>query len=413
MPLMRKPGFLWQGLLIVQKIVALASVGVVSLRQDKLLAQREAAERAQAIADDLLPKLWSELTTVPEPPGLTPHTFQVDDAGQLFFPPPVSPIPVPKPFSLADLNAEQARWCRLARQAEQTDPDAAARAYQDFLDSSPPEDFAAAAYFALGLLFGQQGDSPAAAQTYRVVLEKYPAASGESGLPLAPLAQFKLIELAALTTNNVAQDPLVSPMAFCSNILNHPTPLTPYFLSPGSEAANVSSLSHHDLMAATLREWEIEEQSRRLFSAASKQFDLSRFPPAGVGVEKIVAPRLFWFTTPPTWRRSGSHGTRPGADAEMENPNWLAARFDWLTTSNGSYIGTNHCFVCRHESEVGNFLTAVVKAAKPIPDYFGIGVEVAGKQPAFFDTDLRLWHYFHYGGKGGGIRKEYLSPLAT
>ena len=44
-----KPTFLWQALLIVLPIIVLAIVGFFSLRQDKLLAQQEARERAQAI----------------------------------------------------------------------------------------------------------------------------------------------------------------------------------------------------------------------------------------------------------------------------------------------------------------------------------------------------------------------------
>ena len=56
-----RPSFFWQGLLIVLPVVALVAVGVFSLRQDKLLAQQEAAARAQAIADDLAPLIWNEI----------------------------------------------------------------------------------------------------------------------------------------------------------------------------------------------------------------------------------------------------------------------------------------------------------------------------------------------------------------
>ena len=59
----RKPTFFWQGLLIVLPIVVLAAVGFFSLRQDKLLARHDAAERAQTVADDLVPKIWSQLTS--------------------------------------------------------------------------------------------------------------------------------------------------------------------------------------------------------------------------------------------------------------------------------------------------------------------------------------------------------------
>jgi hypothetical protein len=53
----RKPKFLWQALLILLPVVALAIVGALSLRRDRILAQHEATQRAQGIADDLLPRI--------------------------------------------------------------------------------------------------------------------------------------------------------------------------------------------------------------------------------------------------------------------------------------------------------------------------------------------------------------------
>ena len=58
----RKPAFLWQALLIVLPVAALVVFGFFSLRQDRILAQHEAADRAQPIADDLLSRLWSAAT---------------------------------------------------------------------------------------------------------------------------------------------------------------------------------------------------------------------------------------------------------------------------------------------------------------------------------------------------------------
>src|SRR5947208_16014030 len=111
----RKPTFLWQALLIVLPVAVLAVFGFLSLRQDRLLAQREAAERAQIIADDLVPKIWAQLATVSNsaPPQSTSgtivrsdldstdarsdqraqlphHAFRVDRAGDLLFPPSYS-----------------------------------------------------------------------------------------------------------------------------------------------------------------------------------------------------------------------------------------------------------------------------------------------------------------------------------
>src|SRR2546425_1892463 len=46
----RKPKFFWQAVLIVLPVAVLAAVGLFSLRQDKVLAEQEAREQAQAIA---------------------------------------------------------------------------------------------------------------------------------------------------------------------------------------------------------------------------------------------------------------------------------------------------------------------------------------------------------------------------
>jgi len=46
----RKPTFFWQAVLIVLPVAVLAAVGLFSLRQDKVLAEQEAREQAQAIA---------------------------------------------------------------------------------------------------------------------------------------------------------------------------------------------------------------------------------------------------------------------------------------------------------------------------------------------------------------------------
>jgi TolA-binding protein len=183
----RKPTFFWQALLIVLPVAVLAVVGMISLRQDKILAQHEAVERAQAIADDLTRRIWSKLTTAKAPDELRHRAFQIDSAGRLIYPPPVEPVPVPKPFDLAELDGSQAKLWRTAQTAEAEGDDvlAAIQCYGAFLDSNPPEKFVAAARYGLGLLLAKQGKDRAAAEMFESVLEKYPGAVGESGVPLA------------------------------------------------------------------------------------------------------------------------------------------------------------------------------------------------------------------------------------
>src|SRR5437016_10527076 len=133
----RKPTFLWQALCILLPVAVLAAVGIFSLRQDKILAQHEANERAQTIADEFLPKIWADLTAMKNPEQFKHHAFEVDRAGQLVFPPPIAPVLVPKPFNLAELNSKQAQLWRSiqALEANPIDRPSAIQPCHDFLDS--------------------------------------------------------------------------------------------------------------------------------------------------------------------------------------------------------------------------------------------------------------------------------------
>ena len=79
-----KPGFIRQGVLIVLPVVVLAGVGLFSLRQDKLLVQHEAMERAHELAEERAQAIWSELTgRLDTNAG---HVFLVNRWGQLLSP---------------------------------------------------------------------------------------------------------------------------------------------------------------------------------------------------------------------------------------------------------------------------------------------------------------------------------------
>src|SRR6185295_15261281 len=103
--------FFWQALLILLPVAVLVTVGFYSLRQDKILAQHEAVERAQVIADELLPKLTATLVSE----LLKSRAFEVNNGGRLIFPPPVAAVPTPKPLNLAELDSEQQRLWRAAQ----------------------------------------------------------------------------------------------------------------------------------------------------------------------------------------------------------------------------------------------------------------------------------------------------------
>ena len=338
----RKPTFFWQGLLIVLPVVVLAALGGVSLRQDRLLAQHEAAERAQAIVDDLLPKIEAELSAGPDTGPASEPVFRVDASGRLVEPPPYAPVPVPQALDPGALNAEQARLWLAARQEEAGAENApkAAAAYQDFLRSSPPAALAAPAQYALALLLLKQGQRDAARDRFRQLVETYPEAPGESGLPLRPFAQLKLLELATRTNPPAPQQLLASLNGFCSNAVFAPSFLTPRLLELAEERA--AARQEKEAIAAWQRLWRGHELSRQLFAAASPQLE----DPAAV-------PRLFW----------------------LEDHSWLAVR-----AAGG---GPGARFVCRPESEIVSRVAALIERSKQVPAYLGIGVEVAGREVAW------------------------------
>lgn len=215
-----KPSFFWQGLLILLPVVALASVGLYALRQDKALARLAAAEHAQALADLIADSIWNALTALPGPGESDPNSFQVDRAGHLVFPRPYAITPAPQPFSQAALSPEQTRLWLAAiggDSVETEDRAATVATWKQLLDLSPPADVAASARFRLGLVLAKQQEVAAATEQFGIAIEQHPLATGESGLPLRPLAQMKLLELAAADPARSRSEKMALLDLVCSN----------------------------------------------------------------------------------------------------------------------------------------------------------------------------------------------------
>jgi signal transduction histidine kinase len=337
--------FLGQALLIILPVIVLAAVGFFSLRQDRILAQHDAADRAQIIGDDLAQKIWTELTAKDTNPA--PHqSFQINKSSELIFPPPFTDVPAPQELS--------------------------------------PDDSAAIKRYDAALHFIQQKKLQEAAEAFDEVIEKFPEAITESGLPLKPLVLWKLLELQPAVRNKSAIKNFLSIGSFYSNAVFEPTPLTPYFLREASRG---------------WREiWKAHELSRKLFSAARQRFQMKTpVQLVSAHLPNRIAPHLFWFETPEpeiSTLNSAEH-------------NWLAIRFD---------EGTNgQQFVCHAEADLGFQVAELIKNQTQVPEYMGIGIEVAGKEVREFVPDLHEWHSVHYvGGKfRGQERKETESKLAT
>src|SRR5262245_5259703 len=148
----RRPSFFWQALLILLPVALLAAFGFLSLRRDKMLAEIEATQRAQAVAEELLTKVKATIFRSLDSKMVDPldASFQVDSQGALVYPPPVLPSPVPQPFDLAELNQQQAQsWLSFQQVDAAGDSNSlysAVQAALHFLDTKPPTNFAASAW---------------------------------------------------------------------------------------------------------------------------------------------------------------------------------------------------------------------------------------------------------------------------
>ena len=384
----RRNAFFWQGILIVLPVFVLAAAGLFSLRQDKILAQHEAAERAQAIADDMVRRIWTELTEARNPSLVA---FRIDHARELIFPTPFSAVPRPRLLDPAELSAKQRQLWESAQQMEHQQAFASAiEAYREFTTQSPPENFAGAACFRLGLLLSEQTNRAGAMEMFQAVSEKYPSSVGESGLPLAPLAQLKIAQQACSETNhNLGQ--VGSMLAtLCSNAVFNPSSVSPLILEKATELARSASLG--DVVLPWQSEWERQQLARRLYTSSSlpskagvrSPAELSTAMASSQGQEKFGEPagkplRLFWIKLTDDWKASNQDAigvpsatglsTRGGRD-------WLAVRFD---------DPTNGCLICCRtaprvlgldDTEFWFHLSG--NRPTPLPEHFGISVYLAG-----------------------------------
>jgi signal transduction histidine kinase len=376
----RKSTFIWQPALIVLPVIILTVVGFVFLRQDKALVRQEAAERAQGLTEEIVTSIWAQL--LPHAPGSqAPYSFQVNAAGELVFPPPAPANPIPKPFDIATLNEEQLRlWLDANRADASGNRRAGIDAYHRILDSNPPPEFAGAAWYSLGLILTVEGEYLAATEAFSTLLDKYPNARGESGIPLAPLAQAKSIEI-FLEPDLSAQNPVFETQptpatafvpfeSFYSNIVNNPTALTPFLLNRDwkpvrstrsgdtQHVVDARSPKREPLLGESepvrqkwLAVWRQREFSRGLYVAAtrSRSDHLNRSGQVGGKADRPFTSRFSWLA--------------------IDGETWLCTRLNEVDA-------TNTWFVCRTQQEVGSLIAATIPGH--MPNYFGITVELGG-----------------------------------
>ena len=460
--------FFWHGILILLPVLVLVTVGLFSLRQDKLLAQREAEDRAQSMADELVSKVWSALNRTEAPQASQQHAFEVDSSGCLLSPPPYSVTPSPRVPDLSALNSNQALLWLSAQRADAAGQDTAQalQANSEFLDSKPPDAFAAKTLYAQGLLRLKQGEPQSAADCFGRLLKSFPEAIGESGLPLRPLAELRLFELQS--ASSISSPFSVSLESVCSNAVCRPTQLSWRILEQISQ--KIRSRDERRIVEEWMRLWREQESTRALFLALSPRFaeqaqgehllsgSSSSVPgekPASPAVRTAPGPPgaadgqqsgsrifqhspiteglrsktdrapgsgvhgMFWFSPPLRWDRVDTAATNASHGGVASVPLPAPEDQDWMALEIGVSSSSNRWFVCRSENELLADLARVVTDTIRLPDYFALGLELAGKQcgrrqrswPVF---DLRRWQEVDYFGRnGGGQKKEFSNELSS
>lgn len=447
----RKPSFLWQALLILLPVGVLAGVGFVSLRRDKILAQHEAMERAQAIADNLLPRLWFALTNISKPEEFEHHAFRMTARGALLFPPPISE-PTPPNSDNGELSTRQNQlWLEVER-AETGDQDSAKaiQALQSFLATDPSDRYKAITRYNLSVLLAKSGQLKGAEETLQTLLgylDGHPIVT-ESGLSLKPLAEFKLLELKTVLTNPPV-NPRIIADHLCSEVIFDPSPLSASFINwvyahiyaPGvavpaeewdrvwyghEESRHLYLSAHRALMTnGTATAADIENRFPRLrwFSEGNQnwlavRFDDVEFPPSAIEKMASRGTSANWSGTTfdrlqrshPDFDRPVRQDTQTG-HAEMRDINGMPIVTGPAIDFESKFVAP--WFLCRNESELSQILPPRDGAEK-IPDYFGIGIEIAGKRLRESAPDLRLWRQIGFFERGGvGKPRVYLNEPAT
>lgn len=452
-----QPSFFWQGLLIVLPVAVLAGAGLFSIRQDQAIAQREAVEKAQALADQFADILWGELTESSGLADFTNHTFRIDGRRQLLDPQPSPSVPSPQPLELSALNESQRQlWERV--QAGALDSRLRSNAIavgRELLNDNPPTPVAAATQYRLGLLFEADGNHSEANAAFQLVSERHPQAVGEGGLPLATLAEWRRLRITPKPALAHALE------HFCSNVVEHPTFLTPQWLSEAGTLVPPDLTNNpvvrwqerwnHDQALRVLAEAALAQTGPPVFSnVTSAPMLVTNTPPV---------PKLFWFHASDlskrpqpvfsdnrmfvgdvryAWSRNQVGSPKFVESAASTNSSTVASPVQvypppedlrlWLAHRRDESNGT-HTVICRvmglwypstqttipaappgrghpvfgsdSRADIGSPQWLRLRRTVPaLPTWFGVTAEVAGV-PLFSVNDLQTLVY-RPAGKGGG-----------
>ena len=241
-PPKRQPTFLWQGLLIVLPVAALALAGLFSVAQDRVLAEASAREQARSLADSLAAEFqlafdFPGSSNRPASPALGSLPSEVDrflsaarqapdstnafapqpdedplvkcvetplhdhylaalvnGRNELVYPPPMRETPLPGCALPPGVSAEQSNLWATARAADFVSRDfaGAIEVYDRLVKSLPAGRFRTLADYEAAVVLKENGQWGEASDRFASLAHTDPEWVGESGLPLNQLALFQL-----------------------------------------------------------------------------------------------------------------------------------------------------------------------------------------------------------------------------
>ncbi len=378
----RQPRFLWRGLLLVLPLLMLSGVGALALHQDRKLMEAEAVERARQFAQEAVERCWGRLASSgAEEEGAMrvkedgPWTCVIDVGadGSLRRPAPYASVPSPGGLDAARLSSAQADlWAALSRSQAAGSSMPVAATLEAFLRTEPPAEFAALARLRLANAC-LPADPGRAAQECRTVLRRFPTAVGETGLPLAPLARWRLLQLVLPSLAGQTPQLRAELDRFASNAVAQPSVLTPWLLRQAS-GWEEHYLAQTDLSAHWLAVWHAAERGREVYVSARRGQVRAALagPWAATQPGSTVPgpwPELFWFQHPAPAAGSGR------VEVAVPAAEWLATR----SSPSGVGVAT---YICRGPPACRALLAELAQAERGLPSYFGIDYQVLGRSLA-------------------------------
>lgn len=373
----RQPGrrlsIVWRSVIVLGPVAVLAAFGILSLRQDRVLMENDVRERSRLFAEEAVNRCWTALTEIPpgtrdpfassfDPGGPVDPSlrgFGISAGGALIAPADYPRVPRP-PLALAGMTTNRSArelefWTRLQSNPGTTAPASShVQGLKEFLERFPESPLRGLAHYRLGLELLDQ-DVDQAANQFRILLDQFPSALGETGLPLAPLAFLELAKCAALkggeTSGGSAELQLV-----CSNAVYHPSFLTSWILD---EAARLSDAGDAGAVLRWKKLWKSQESNRFAYSAAARAIgrddtEDSSDPSSNIPIDW---PGTFWFSM------------ETGGSASS----WLA-----ITARTNQADGSRLIF-CRSEADVFARVKSLRDAARILPPFMGVYYEIGGR----------------------------------